>query len=604
VRVFPETGVWLLGSMAAALGLAAAAAYARWRPARRFATWLAVAPIAAAAIFFFDGAISKVRGDGGAPHLPLESVTATAPIVWIVFDELPLTSLLDAERAIDAGRYPNFAALAAGATWFRNTTTIAEETAMALPAILTGRYPDGDQLPIAADHPANLFSLLDGDYAIHAHEVRTMLYAGSGKRGEERPGDGLYADLAILFAHMVAPADVASQLPTISEDWRDFAAPHPDELARIQAKANYGDRLAEFDDFLRDVAPCVRPCLYFAHVVLPHVPWQYTPSGKLYQAVPVYGIQRPEGRWGSDDWWVLQGYQRHLFQVALVDRLLGRLIARLEQSDLYDRALVVVTADHGAAFWPGTSRRVLEGHPHPGDILRVPFLVKAPNQRRGEIRDDPIETVDVLPTVVDLLGIRLPWEIDGVSVAAPGFAGRDRRVGFGMKGERIEYAAAAVNIEASLERKLAAFGSEGEGLFGFGRFGGLVGRRVGELARSPAAGLTVKIASEPFALAGHARRFSPARVTGRFELWSATTGGRHVAVSHGRTIRAVGPTYRVGLTQRAFSLLVPEDVFGPSRVDARWPRPARTHPGVRRDPGGAGKGPGPRSGRTGPLTSH
>ena len=62
------------------------------------------------------------------------------PIVMVVFDQLPLTSLLSESGGIDP-RYPNFAALADDATWFRNATTVAELTGWAMPALTSGSSP-------------------------------------------------------------------------------------------------------------------------------------------------------------------------------------------------------------------------------------------------------------------------------------------------------------------------------------------------------------------------------------------------------------------------------------------------------------------------------
>ena len=45
-----------------------------------------------------------------------------------------------------------------------------------------------------------------------------------------------------------------------------------------------------------------------------------------------------------------QSYQRHLLQVMFVDRLVGELIRQLQQENLYDSTLLVLTADHGASF--------------------------------------------------------------------------------------------------------------------------------------------------------------------------------------------------------------------------------------------------------------
>ena len=66
-------------------------------------------------------------------------------IVMIVMDEFPLESILDGTGHVDAALFPNFAALANTSTWFRNDTTVAPYTDVAVPAILTGRLPDRDE---------------------------------------------------------------------------------------------------------------------------------------------------------------------------------------------------------------------------------------------------------------------------------------------------------------------------------------------------------------------------------------------------------------------------------------------------------------------------
>jgi hypothetical protein len=565
VQALPESGVAVIGPIAAGLGVAAALAYARFAAVRRFVTLLALAPVVFVALFYFDESIAKVRrptpARAAAPAEPAGSV----PVVWLILDELPLVSLLDARREIDAAVFPNFAALAATSTWFRDTTAVGEETAMAVPALLTGVYPDAAKLPIAADHPGNLFTLLGPAYTAQVHETRTLLLPAAQPENASGAAEALHRDLLVLFGHLIAPADLRTRLPPVTEDWKSFAEPPDAELARIGGKANYGDRANEFVRFIEGAQSCAEPCLVFAHVVLPHVPWFYTPSGAFYLPPSVFGIERSVGRWGEDDWWVLQGYQRHLLQLGLVDRLLGEWVARLKTLDLWERALVVVTADHGASFWPGQSRRLLEGHRHPADILRVPLFVKTPGQRAGAIRDVPIETVDILPTVADLLGLKPWWKHDGISVADPDARGRTQRVGFDMAGERHEFDVAEIErgLEASLDRKLAAFGSGSRGAwYRFGAFGGLVGTAVEAGPPAGADGLIARIASEPFDVPYQppppAPRRLPLRLTGRLELAQPLHDPAQVAVAIRGKVRAVGPTYRLSENQRGFSLLLPD----------------------------------------------
>ena len=93
-------------------------------------------------------------------------------VVMIVMDEFPLASLLDGKGHIDTSLYPNFAALAHDGSWYRNNTTVAPHTTTAVPAILTGRYPNDSGVPIAAEYPHNIFTLLGKQYRMNVHETR------------------------------------------------------------------------------------------------------------------------------------------------------------------------------------------------------------------------------------------------------------------------------------------------------------------------------------------------------------------------------------------------------------------------------------------------
>ena len=75
------------------------------------------------------------------PRPPAAATGDRPPVVMILFDEFPLSSLLDAKGRIDRRVYPNFAALADQSTWYRNATGVAGYTPWALPAMLTGNYP-------------------------------------------------------------------------------------------------------------------------------------------------------------------------------------------------------------------------------------------------------------------------------------------------------------------------------------------------------------------------------------------------------------------------------------------------------------------------------
>src|SRR5207249_3270872 len=134
------------------------------------------------------------------------------------------------------------------------------------------------------------------------------------------------------------------------------------------------DRRQLFADFLDTLVVSERPTLSFLHILLPHVPYNYLPSGKTYETgSSLAGLLR--NTWVGDETLVDQAYQRYLLQVGFVDTLVGQLINRLKAVGLYDRSLVVITADHGVSFRPKEFRRLLTPTNFQ-DILPVPLFIK------------------------------------------------------------------------------------------------------------------------------------------------------------------------------------------------------------------------------------
>jgi hypothetical protein len=122
--------------------------------------------------------------------------------------------------------------------------------------------------------------------------------------------------------------------------------------------------------------------------------------------------------WSNDEWAVTQGYQRHLLQAAFADRLLGDLLARLKAEGLYDESLIVVTADHGAGFRPGGPLRNVDARQFEA-VMATPLVIKRPREEGGAVSDRNVETIDILPTIAAVLGMELPWPVDGVPVDGP-----------------------------------------------------------------------------------------------------------------------------------------------------------------------------------------
>jgi hypothetical protein len=172
-----------------------------------------------------------------------------------------------------------------------------------------------------------------------------------------------------------------------------------------------------------------------------------------------------------------------MLQTVYVDRLLGRVLARLKRVGLYDRAALVVTADHGIAFQSGSDPR-LAIPPTLGEIGGVPLFMKAPGQRRGRIDDRNIHTVDVLPMLASQLELKLPWKTD--DRPAPG-EWHDVAVATPFRTiTRMSFPEWLRLRDAAARRIHGSFGPGVEGLFQLGVDGELVGRSVRDFPAQPA----------------------------------------------------------------------------------------------------------------------
>jgi hypothetical protein len=107
-----------------------------------------------------------------------------------------------------------------------------------------------------------------------------------------------------------------------------------------------------------------------------------------------------------------------MLQMEFTDRLIGTALRRLREAGSYDDALIIVTADHGVSFRAGGYRRRLDAS-NAADIMPVPLLIKRPHQKEPAIDDRNAEIVDIVPTVAGVLGVEVPWDVDGVSLFGP-----------------------------------------------------------------------------------------------------------------------------------------------------------------------------------------
>ena len=173
--------------------------------------------------------------------------------------------------------------------------------------------------------------------------------------------------------------------------------------------------LAAFEEWLREASR--EPFFAYVHFMPPHHPY-VAPA----EMAALFAGQSPPGyRLGSFPF--LQVAQvggpeshrtcgpelvnRYDANLRYADELVGGLIGELRDAGVFDNTLLIVTADHGEAFGEhGYNWHV----PCPYDeALHIPLIVRLPGNGRGVARIAALsQTLDLLPTIYDVLGVRFP----------------------------------------------------------------------------------------------------------------------------------------------------------------------------------------------------
>lgn len=274
------------------------------------------------------------------------------------------------------------------------------------------------------------------------------------------------------------------------------------------------------------------------------------------------GLDFANDSWTGAEWQSIQAYQRFLMQLGALDGWMGKLIDKLKTEDLFDRTLIVVTADHGVSFTPNSSRRDVPPEENlVANILPVPIIIKAPYQKEALISKRNAETIDIMPTLADLLDRPLTWTIDGVSLL-----GDPKPPGKRAVHNYKELSIYLTDVEQVAKSSRPAWitgrfpGREWmRGVNWPGSYRELIGQEVANLPFRQNAGLTVSIDHAAyFENVDPQSGFLPAHVSGTIK-W-LDRGGTDLAIALNGRLATVTTAYAYGSGWR-FSAMLPESVF-------------------------------------------
>ncbi len=166
-----------------------------------------------------------------------------------------------------------------------------------------------------------------------------------------------------------------------------------------------------------------RPFCLFLSWGPPHDPYDLVPAEYKSRYDPTKIELRPNARpippgptdlsRGQDPKVTLASYYA---AITALDDQLGRLLATLDESALTESTAVVFTSDHGDMLW---SHGMMKKQQPWEEAISVPLLIRQPGRiPAGSVSNGLFSTVDVAPSLIGLLGIPVPAEMQGADLSA------------------------------------------------------------------------------------------------------------------------------------------------------------------------------------------
>ncbi len=290
---------------------------------------------------------------------------------------------------------PNLDRLARSGIQFADATAVVPTTLASHATILTGLYPYQHGIPRNGFH-------LRADIKTIAEEARET---------------GLHTAAFIGSFAVSSAFGLDRGFDTYDENFSIASS----RIAGDQDRRGAGEVVDAALEWIEEIGG--EPYFLWIHLYDPHFP--YDPPRRYRRGLPSTAEANGSMAFLTELWnrrriaspemvRTIDGLYRD--EIAHMDREIGRLLTSL--SGEADAPSILVVGDHGESL---TEHGVY--FKHGGDVfdaaLRVPLILSDPGRAEASLREDPVTTIDVYPTLRDLLGLTPSRSIEGQSLFAP-----------------------------------------------------------------------------------------------------------------------------------------------------------------------------------------
>ena len=363
-------------------------------------------------------------------------------------------------------RTPHIDALAASGTRFAQAFSQHPQCAPSRSSILTSRYPhvNGSTSNYVAmgDHELTLPEYLRGRGYRTAgtgklHLSATKLQAGFDELIQSEGQHSGATDPEVLHPHYKAWLKANGYWETAVEAFAMHG--RPEYLEGFRAAVNPLPEPAYFDGWVGDRTveligrhPVEQPLFLFVGLPNPHIPFDAPePYASMYDPdalplPPTFGMgmeNKPPQHLGYkraaredferlDETALRRVMALYYGSISLVDTQVGKVMAALEARGMLERTVVAFLSDHGELLGHfGMLIKSIDEYPMLYDVgLHVPLIVRSPGGDGGDggqVVADPVELVDLAPTLLSCAGLEVPPEMQGMSQRAALYGGAAMR---------------------------------------------------------------------------------------------------------------------------------------------------------------------------------